>query len=287
MRTIKKILPAAVAVLLVLTATFAIHFNSHRIFLFFEEAGLFRPEVSLEAAEAVPTVPLALPVLEADARVTFDRSLMLINTVYPLAEDFVPSVTEYKNTDVYMDRSMVEAYGALSAAVLAETGRKLYVSSDLRTAEEQAQLYLEDPTTATRPGASEHQSGLCLDVYVAYFAGDGFLKSPAGRFVNGECHRYGFIIRYPSYGEDETGIRFEPWHIRYVGQPHAEIIYGEGLTLEEYIRSLEEGKWYEAEGYLICRQALSPEGELTLPQEFSSCVISPDNTGLYVLTVKP
>ena len=68
---------------------------------------------------------------------------------------------------------------ALSAAVKDQTGNKLYVSSDFRTAEEQQVLYDEDPLTATLPGASEHQTGLALDVYVAYYAGDAFIKSPS------------------------------------------------------------------------------------------------------------
>jgi D-alanyl-D-alanine carboxypeptidase len=136
---------------------------------------------------------------------------------------------------------MIDAYAQLSGVVKELTGNKLYVSSDLRTREEQEALYREDPATATIPGASEHQSGLALDVYVAYYAGDAFLKSPSGRFVNTHAHHYGFIIRYPAYGEEITGIRFEPWHIRYVGAPHARVIYNNQLTLEEYILSFEVG----------------------------------------------
>ena len=98
-------------------------------------------------------------------------------------------------------------------------------------------------------------------------------------------HEYGFIIRYPVYGEDSTGIRFEPWHIRYVGQPHATIIQKNRLTLEEYILSMKEGQWYAAQGYLFCRQR--GENGLSLPADFSSALISDDNTGCYILTVTP
>ncbi len=285
---LKKLLPLAAVLLLFAAASFLIYFNGDRIFVFVENAGLFRDEVAFDKTEGeLRTVRFSIAELETDSRVNFDQSLLLINTVYTLPKDFAPDIGEYKDTEVFMNRCALDAYARLSAAVTEESEKKLYVSSDFRDAEEQARLYLEDPTTATLPGASEHQSGLCLDVYVAYFAGDGFLRSPAGRFVNRSCHEYGFIIRYPSYGEDVTGIRFEPWHIRYVGQPHADIIYGNRLTLEEYILSMEIGAWYEADGYLICRQSLSEGGTLTLPAAFSSCVISPDNTGCYIVTVAP
>ena len=205
----------------------AVYLNTHRFFLFFEESGWFRDRVEINRAQNSDIyISRTLDELANDPLVTFDQSLMLINTDYPLSESFIPDIAEYKDTDVYMSRCMLDAYASLSAAVSEKHGMKLYVSSDLRTYDEQEKLYEEDPNTATLPGASEHQSGLALDVYVARFAGDGFIKSAAGRFVNSNCHEYGFIIRYPSYGEDMTGIRFEPWHIRYVGQPHASIIYG-------------------------------------------------------------
>ena len=104
-------------------------------------------------------------------------------------------------------------------------------------------------------------------------------------FVNSHCHEYGFIVRYPSYGEEQTGIRFEPWHIRFVGQPHADIIYNNKLTLEEYISELKEGVCYETERYFILRQR-AEDGQLLLPTGCESYVISPDNTGCYLVTGK-
>ena len=283
---LKKILPLAVVLTLFLGISIAIYFNSHRLFVLFEELGVFCNQVSIvENDGKLNTKEYTLSELEADERVTIDQSMMLVNTQYMLGESFVPDVSEYKDTDVFMSKCMLEAYASLSANIFEKFDKKLYVSSDFRTAEEQEQLYLDDPLTATKVGASEHQTGLALDVYVAYYAGDGFIKSPVGRFVNTECWKYGFIIRYPSYGEDETGIRFEPWHIRYVGQPHANIIYNNHLTLEEYILSLEIGQWYESCGYFICRQAMV-DGELILPESFKSCTVSPDNTGYYIVTVK-
>ncbi len=282
---IKKLLPIAIALLLFAALSLLIYLNSHVFFVWLEGSGIFLDPVEMLIADGVKLDQIAISELEKNDKVTFDQSMMLVNTEFMLNESFVPDISEYKDTDVYMSRCMLEAYARLSADIIERFDKKLYVSSDFRTAEEQEQLYLDDPLTATKVGASEHQTGLALDVYVAYFAGDGFIKSPVGRFVNTDCHEYGFIIRYPSFGEEETGIRFEPWHIRYVGQPHAKIIYNNHLTLEEYILSLEIDRWYEADGYLFCRQT-AVDGELTLPESFTACTVSPDNTGCYIVTVE-
>ena len=232
-----------------------------------------------------PMQECSLEELKQDKRVTFDQSMMLVNTEYMLSEDFKAETKQYKDSGLLMNTCMMDAYAKLSVAVTEETEDKLYVSSSVRDREQQAKLYEEDNTTATIPGASEHETGLCLDVYVAHYAGSGFLRSKAGQFVNSHCHEYGFIIRYPSYGKKITGIRFEPWHIRYVGQPHATIIAHNRLTLEEYILSLEEGICYEAEGYYITRQR-PKDGKINIPEDCESYVVSLDNTGCYIITGK-
>ncbi len=285
-RRILKILPFAIVTAVFAAATLLIHYNQRELFVFFENSGVFSSPVYVAVYRFEGEMrEYAVADMEKDTRVSFDQSLMLVNTEYMLSDGFTPDIAEYKDTDVYMNSCMLDSYAALSDAVRGEFGEKLYVSDDFRTAEEQAELYIEMPDTATKAGASEHQTGLALDVYAAYYAGDAFIKSPVGRFVNAECYKYGFIIRYPSFGEDETGIRFEPWHIRYVGEPHASVIYNNQLTLEEYVLSMEIGEWYEYEGYLVCRQEMK-DGKLILPESFESCTVSPDNTGYYIVTVR-
>ena len=259
--------------------------NVHHIYVWTQAEGLFLSPIDVQKTTVENTARYTIDELESDPRVTLDQSMMLVNKQTFLPEGFEPDVVEYKDTGVYMSACMTEAYAALSGAVSEKTGNKLYVSSDFRSAEEQEALYIDDPATATLPGASEHQTGLALDVYVAYYAGDAFIKSESGRFVNSECWRYGFIIRYPSYAEDITGIRYEPWHIRYVGHPHADVIYNNHTTLEEYVTSLELDTWYMIDGYLVSRQSYN--GSLELPETLESCVISPDNMGNYVVTVMP
>lgn len=258
--------------------------NSHYLYIGGEYLGINCDEIDVELDSPVACTEVSVEELKKDGRVTFDQSMMLVNTEYRLAQDFVPQISEYKTSGVQMSNCMHTAYNDLSVSVKENADDNLYVSSHFRTAEKQQNLYDEDPTTATEPGASEHQTGLALDVYVRNYSGDGFVQSEAGQYVNSNCWKYGFIIRYPVFGEKETGIRFEPWHIRYVGQPHAEIIYNNHVTLEEYISSMEVGVWYGHDDYLYSRQEMGDT--IQLPMEYSEVVISPDNTGSYIVTVR-
>ena len=218
-----------------------------------------------------------------DERVTFDQTLILVNLDNPLPEGYQADIVEYNGAQ--MHPSMVENYIALRDTVQKKTGIRIYVSSDFRTAEEQAEIVASSQQGIAAPvGCSEHEAGLALDVYAPRCASYEFLRSPAGREVNRICHQYGFIIRYEVDKTDITGIHYEPWHLRYVGAPHAELIANSGLAYEEYIEAITPEVWHSYENYLILRT--SNLEEITLPASFASCHISPDNTGYYVVTVE-
>lgn len=210
--------------------------------------------------------------------------MLLINEEHTLSSETNIQLADYKSLGILMDENLCEHYENLSNAVYDKFGESLYISSSYRTSEKQAEIKAEEGDTAQSVGASEHQAGLALDVYVQYFAGMGFIKSDAGKFVNDNCYEYGFIIRYPYYGKSITGIEYEPWHIRYVGEPHAEIISKNGITLEEYISNLTPDEFYKYDEYVISRQ--NADGEIKLPQKYLYAEISPDNCGNYVVTVK-
>lgn len=212
-----------------------------------------------------------------------NQSALLINQEYPIGEGFQAEVGEYEGSGVWMNDCVMEAYEKLAYDIEAKFGEKLFVKSAYRTSEEQAAEYEADREVAAVVGSSEHQAGLALDVYVKNYGGKSLLKTEAGQYVNRECCCYGFIIRYPEGKEDVTGIGFEPWHIRYVGIPHAKIMYRNNWTMEEYYENLEVGKFYSYEGYLISRQQGS---EVKIPAEYEKIEISPDNQGNYLVTVQ-
>lgn len=217
-----------------------------------------------------------------DARVTVSDTLMLVNAEHPLPEDYVPQLSEYNGAK--MHPLMVPAYIALRDATAEATGKRIFVSSDYRTREEQEAIFAEsEEGIAAAIGCSEHEAGLALDVYTAYYAGIHFTESTAGRFVNLRCAEYGYIIRYPKAKESVTGISYEPWHLRYVGAPHAKRIAQSGLALEEYLSSYLPSVWYDiGDGFYVLR---TQQTTVALPENMDSCMISPDNMGYYFFTV--
>lgn len=96
--------------------------------------------------------------------------------------------------------------------------------------------------TSARPGQSEHQTGLAMDVSsasVKYGLEQSFGATKEGKWLKAHAAEYGFIIRYPQGKEKITGYSYEPWHIRYVGVYIAGQITAKQLTLEEYMAQQE------------------------------------------------
>ena len=83
-----------------------------------------------------------------------------------------------------------------------------------------------------RPGYSEHETGLAIDVNRIKLS---FEKTKEYRWLRDNSYKFGFILRYPKGKEEITGYSFEPWHYRYVGVDVASVIHKEDLTLEEYL----------------------------------------------------
>ncbi|HET7615667.1 MAG TPA: M15 family metallopeptidase, partial [Bacillales bacterium] len=91
---------------------------------------------------------------------------------------------------------------------------------------------------SARPGQSEHQTGLSMDISTPEIGVDldqNFGETKAGKWVAAHAADFGFILRYPKGKEDITGYEYEPWHLRYVGKKPAKTIMENHLTLEEYL----------------------------------------------------
>ena len=91
---------------------------------------------------------------------------------------------------------------------------------------------------SARPGESEHQTGLSMDVSsptVNYSLVEYFANTPEGQWLAENAPEFGFIIRFPQGKEHITGYQYEPWHLRYVGKIPAKEITQANITLEEYL----------------------------------------------------
>ncbi len=89
-------------------------------------------------------------------------------------------------------------------------------------------------TYSTKPGTSEHQSGLCCDMHNLPNSTSAFDNTPEANWLAANAHRFGFILRYPPNTQHITGIKHESWHFRYVGRTAATEMFEKGLTLDEY-----------------------------------------------------
>ena len=123
-----------------------------------------------------------------------------------------------------------------------EDGITLYSVSAYRSYSYQDSLYrrytaqdgVEADTYSARPGFSEHQTGLALDINTASRSAH-FETTATYRWLIENCWRYGFILRYPEGREDITGFCFEPWHYRFVGRTLALQVRESGLTYDEFL----------------------------------------------------
>ncbi len=105
-------------------------------------------------------------------------------------------------------------------------------------------------TYSAAPGTSEHQTGLCVDLFTTEMEGlwnygsetpnnpydKGFAETEAYEWLRDHAHEYGFILRFPENKTSVTGYAYESWHYRYVGVDAAKKIRDKGLTLEEYLK---------------------------------------------------
>ena len=162
------------------------------------------------------------------------------------------------------------------------------VTQGFRTHEYQQGLYarMTGSGLAAPPGHSEHQVGLAVDIS---YHGVNIRNSRQGTWLMNNSYRYGFILRYPEHKTDITGLPFEPWHYRFVGQPHAYFMRGRDFVLEEYIAYLESNRAIAVvfDNTLFKIHYLSGADEtIEIPENYWFSA-SLDNTGGLIVTIWP
>nr|WP_325211828.1 M15 family metallopeptidase [uncultured Oscillibacter sp.] len=218
-----------------------------------------RPAAAAGTGGGEPVRVLAVPGAvisggEEGAASKDDWNLILVNRDHPLPEDFqVPAFTQLVNGHS-IDKRAYPALQRMMDACRAE-GLSPTICSSYRTREKQEELFerkvqsclsqagsreeaeAEAARWVARPGTSEHQAGLAVDIVdKSYQSLDGGQEETAvQKWLIEHCAEYGFILRYPNEKSEITGIGYEPWHYRYVGEEAAGEIMSRGLCLEEYL----------------------------------------------------
>ncbi len=177
-----------------------------------------------------PTTEEAKFAIENKNGMTYIDGILIANKSYSLPSDYDPGESS----------EALDAFYEMQADA-SDEGLNIYISSSYRSYEDQARIYQNycdtdgqeaADTYSSRPGFSDHQTGLAFDLNSI---DDSFGYTPESDWVSANCHKYGFIIRYPKGKEDITGYQYEPWHIRYIGVDKATAVYESGLCLEEYL----------------------------------------------------
>lgn len=228
-------------------------------------------------------------------------NLVLVNKDHPLDPEAVPKdiVTLFENNDlmygyvvldntIRLSRSVAEKFGDMIEAAGEDGVNHFMISSGYRDEGEQEALYREKGSDyALPPGYSEHNLGLSMDIGSTQKSID---RSPEGKWLKEHAWAHGFILRYPQDKTEITGIQYEPWHFRYVGQPHSMMMKELNLTLEEYLDYLKEkssyrttvdGKEYEIKYVPVT----SKEMEIEIPAG-SEYEISGNNIDGIIVTVR-
>ena len=165
---------------------------------------------------------------------------MLVNKYHLLNKDFKANdIVNVSSTYGYANNSLnKEAYDAFKqlANDAKKEGHTIVILSSYRTYEYQEKLWNRDKDDdyVARPSASEHVTGLAIDVSDFNDKNDSFKDTESYTWMINNAHKYGYILRYPENKENITGYSYEAWHYRYVGISLATKIYNEGITFDEY-----------------------------------------------------
>lgn len=180
--------------------------------------------------------------------INLNKINILVNKHNYLKEDYVPeNLKSLSSTYALSNMKMVEEAANAFESLSKDASKKNYkviAMSTYRSYEYQVDLYNKyvksdgkdaADTYSGRPGNSEHQTGLAVDVYNQTETYTNFEKTKEYNWMQENAYKYGFILRFPKDKENETGYEFESWHYRYVGKDIAKYIHKHNITLEEYI----------------------------------------------------
>jgi D-alanyl-D-alanine carboxypeptidase len=182
-------------------------------------------------------------------------NLKLVNKWNRIDSNYAQTLVTYAGDNKFDNR----AIDKLKALVSASNGKirvaSLYRSIELQTtlfnrqvnqhiAEGMSRAEAEEKasTLVARPGTSEHNLGLAVDFLFDNYSQllESYENTATYKWMMEHCADYGFILRFPKNKQSVTGVTFEPWHYRYVGEEAAREIMSRGITLEQYLQ--EKGK---------------------------------------------
>lgn len=213
------------------------------------------PETSLAKTTAVPSVD------KKEIKKIYQackKTLVLVNEKKKLRTSYHSSLIPICQGRLYASKYLYDSLVQMLADAR-EEGYQYFIASAYRSRDKQQRLINDGIKKRMRHGASykeaiektyeqimsaghsEHETGLALDILCS---GNMHIdvsqkEEPGNQWLYKNCHKYGFILRYPKDKEHITNITYEPWHFRYVGERAAKYMREKNMTLEEFWDNME------------------------------------------------
>lgn len=172
---------------------------------------------------------------------------MLVNKTWYLSDSYVPENLTELSTMYAATGQQLAGVAAEALAEWGDAGREVgvtfYAASAYRSYQSQDDIYSSYVTglgqeqadaQSARPGFSEHQTGLTVDLAASNEGDKEYKDTNAYIWTSTNCQNYGWILRYPEGKESITGYEFESWHYRYLGTDLAKAVTASGMTYDEY-----------------------------------------------------
>ena len=206
------------------------------------------PNKSLKEIVLEVNIGLDNPYYENSKKaINLNKDTILVNKYNYLEENYVPDNLEdisskYALANKQMVKNAKEAFEQMANDAKKES-LSIIAMSAYRSYDYQVNLYNnyaktdgkeKADTYSGRPGYSEHQTGLAVDVYNGKTKYTEFHNTKEFTWMQNNAYKYGFILRFPKDKTKETGYEYESWHYRYVGVDIATYIHNNNLCYEEY-----------------------------------------------------
>ncbi|MDL2300331.1 M15 family metallopeptidase [Clostridiaceae bacterium OttesenSCG-928-D20] len=183
-----------------------------------------------------------------------DWSMILINPWNAVPANYELNL-DYTLSGYMLDKRIIESFEKMMEDGIGE-GMNLVLTSAYRTNSYQKELFdnkiqevmaqkncsfqeaaIEAATVVANPGTSEHEIGLAVDIVSGNYniMDEGYAETAEAKWLNENCAKYGFIVRYGRDKQPITGVIYEPWHFRYVGEKAAQYIMENNICLEEFL----------------------------------------------------
>ncbi|KUO71486.1 MAG: hypothetical protein APF77_14930 [Clostridia bacterium BRH_c25] len=248
-----------------------------------------------------------------------DDNMILVNRNNTLDRNYLPPNLIYSKPSrgrstisLRLDKEAMKQLNHMLDAAYADGVSGMVITSAFRTFEKQTSLFNNKTSILSRnmnrktameeaskvvaiPGSSEHQTGLAVDISSERVGlTKNFANTAQGKWLEDNSWKSGFIVRYPVDKTEITGIIYEPWHVRYVGNGHSEIMKVKNMCLEEYVEYLKTNKtiYYSngVDGDYLVQYIYKPDFDLSgmalnLP-DTGTWTISNCTEDSYILTIK-